>query len=93
MASERVQAQVRGIVQGVGYRAATAVQARALGLHGWVRNREDGSVELIAEGSREQLDALIEWCRVGPRMAEVDAVDVAWSSATDEFLGFEVVRG
>lgn len=90
--SERVQARVRGVVQGVGYRANTAARARQLGLQGWVRNCEDGSVELIAEGPRDRLDALIEWCRVGPQLARVESVDHEWSLARDEFTQFEILR-
>lgn len=90
--SERVQARVRGVVQGVGYRANTAARARELGLSGWVRNRADGSVELIAEGPRAQLDALIQWCWTGPRFARVDSIDDEWSAASGEFREFEVLR-
>jgi acylphosphatase len=87
-----VHARIRGVVQGVGYRANAAARARELALRGWVRNRADGSVELIAEGPREQLDALIQWCRVGPRLARVDAIDHEWSAATGEFEQFEILR-
>jgi acylphosphatase len=90
--SERVQARVRGVVQGVSYRANTAARAQSLELRGWVRNRDDGSVELIAEGPRSQLDALIQWCWVGPRMARVAAVDCEWSAARNEFTQFEILR-
>lgn len=90
--SERVRAHIRGKVQGVGYRASTAAAARELGLVGWVRNRDDGSVELCGEGSRAQLDALIEWCRKGPAFARVDAIEVDWAAAEGNFVGFEIRR-
>jgi acylphosphatase len=89
---ERVHARVRGVVQGVSYRANAAARARELGLLGWVRNRDDGSVELLAEGPRAQLDALIEWCEIGPRFARVDAVEREWSAARGEFEQFEILR-
>lgn len=90
--SERVHARVRGKVQGVGYRANVAATAQGLGLVGWVRNREDGSVELSAEGPRAQLDALLDGCRVGPRFARVDSLEVQWSAAKGDFAGFEILR-
>lgn len=65
---------VTGGVQGVGYRAWAVGTATALGLDGWVRNRWDGSVEMVAQGDTETLQALIEACRRGPSMARVDDV-------------------
>jgi acylphosphatase len=70
-------ARVQGRVQGVGYRAAAAGEARRRGLRGWVRNRADGSVELLAVGPQEQVDALLDWCRRGPPGARVTALDAA----------------
>ena len=66
---------IRGIVQGVGFRHATSRQAQRLGLRGWVRNRADGSVEVVALGDDAQLDALERWARRGPPAARVEAVD------------------
>ena len=68
---------VHGRVQGVFYRGWTVEQARALGLAGWVRNRSDGTVELIASGEAAAIDALIERLRQGPPAARVDRIDVA----------------
>jgi acylphosphatase len=65
---------VRGYVQGVYFRAATQQTARALGLKGWVRNRPDGCVELVACGDAAQLDALEAWLAKGPREARVTGV-------------------
>ena len=72
----RVRAVVTGRVQGVFYRASTADAARARNLSGWVRNRDDGSVELEAEGPEVEVLDLIAWCRLGPRDARVDDVTV-----------------
>ncbi|HEX9445657.1 MAG TPA: acylphosphatase, partial [Candidatus Binatia bacterium] len=66
----RVRAQIEGRVQGVFFRASAEAEANRLGVKGWVRNRPEGSVELVAEGERENLDDLIAWCRRGPRHAE-----------------------
>ena len=66
---------VRGRVQGVAFRAATEREARSLGLVGFVRNRRDGSVELIAQGEGSAVEALVRWCGSGPSLARVDAVE------------------
>jgi acylphosphatase len=73
--SERLRARVRGRVQGVGFRAATLREARGLGLRGWVRNLPDGAVEVVAEGPRADLDALVAFLWRGPRGAHVSHVD------------------
>ncbi|MBS0295338.1 MAG: acylphosphatase [Proteobacteria bacterium] len=65
---------VEGRVQGVGYRWWTLGQARRLGLYGWVRNRLDGTVEILAIGADAAIDALAEACRQGPSPARVSAV-------------------
>jgi acylphosphatase len=65
---------VRGRVQGVGYRAWVEDQAIALGLEGWVRNRQDGSVEAVFSGAEDLVTAMIAACRHGPSFARVDAV-------------------
>jgi acylphosphatase len=66
-----------GRVQGVGYRAHFDVQARALGLSGWVRNRRDGSVEAVVSGNAKALEDIIEWTRRGPPAAGVTGVTVS----------------
>ena len=68
--------RIAGLVQGVGYRAWTAETANGLGLDGWVRNRIDGTVELVAVGPADAVAALIQACRTGPRMARVDDVSI-----------------
>lgn len=70
---------VRGRVQGVFFRQSTLERARALGLDGWVRNREDGCVEGLATGAPEALASLRAWLRQGPPAARVE--DVEWIEA------------
>ena len=72
---------VHGRVQGVWYRGWTVDRARALGLNGWVRNRRDGSVEILVSGPDADVEALIERCREGPEAARVDRID---AEDTDE---------
>ena len=70
-----VRVTVSGRVQGVGYRAWTEQEARALGLAGWVRNRRDGTVEAVFEGPSDAVERMVARCRVGPPAARVDTVD------------------
>lgn len=65
---------VVGEVQGVGFRYSAAREARSLGIRGWVRNAEDGTVEVWAEGGEKDLDAFLEWLRIGPSAAWVREV-------------------
>jgi acylphosphatase len=80
---DRVRAHVivRGVVQGVWFRASTEREAQLLGLAGWVRNAADGSVEAVFEGSCPTVERMIDWCHVGPPHAIVDEVEVAWLPA------------
>jgi acylphosphatase len=86
----RVHLRVRGLVQGVYFRASTRDEARRLHLTGWVRNEPDGSVTAVAEGPRAALEALVQWARQGPPNARVDHVDVQWSAPTGEDADFTV---
>jgi acylphosphatase len=67
---------VTGQVQGVGFRWSAATEARSLDIKGYVKNLPDGSVYLEAEGSREQLNAFVEWCKQGPGFSIVESVNV-----------------
>ncbi len=72
---------IEGRVQGVGYRAAFAQRAIALGLAGWVRNRRDGAVEACIDGEAQAIDALLAWARRGPPAARVANVAIEESEA------------
>lgn len=70
------RAIVRGKVQGVWFRGWIVEQAAELGLDGWVRNRSDGSVEWVAAGPADKIDALVSRSHAGPPAARVDSIDV-----------------
>lgn len=68
---------VWGRVQGVFFRDCTRTEAERRGVAGWVSNRRDGAVEAIFEGDPGAVEALVEWCRSGPRHADVDSLEVS----------------
>jgi acylphosphatase len=89
----RLEAIVAGNVQGVGFRWFVQRLASRLELDGWVANRPDGSVEVVAEGSRAALEELLTGLRRGPAAADVVDVGVAWGSATGGIGGFSIRSG
>jgi acylphosphatase len=86
----RFRAIVSGRVQGVGYRASAAHEARQLGLDGWVRNRPDGTVEVDAQGDKTTLEAFLVYLRRGPAGARVKMVDVDWLAVAPDLGPFEI---
>lgn len=86
----RLHATIHGRVQGVGFRAFVVDRGIAVGARGWARNRWDGTVEVLAEGDRQQLESLLSALHQGPRMANVTHVDVDWGTASGEFSSFHV---
>jgi acylphosphatase len=88
MPDARAHLIVKGRVQGVCYRMETEDVARRLNLTGWVRNRRDRTVEIVAEGEKENIEKLIQWSRRGPRLARVDDIEIQWQEPTGEFKGF-----
>jgi acylphosphatase len=90
MSLKQVHLYVRGRVQGVFFRASAQREARRLGLTGWVKNRADGAVEVLAEGEEEEVKELISWAHRGPGAARVDSVDVRWRSYTGDFPDFRI---
>lgn len=86
----RLHAVIEGRVQGVGFRMFVQNTAAALGLTGWVRNRWNRSVEVIAEGNRTALDQLLAALQRGPRSALVTKVRPEWQAATGEFTSFRI---
>jgi acylphosphatase len=81
---------IRGRVQGVGFRWFVEREAHILGIAGWVRNNHDGSVEVLAQGTRDQLSGLHSRLREGPRAARVDAVEVSDAAPAAALNSFRI---
>jgi len=92
-AGRRLDAVVRGRVQGVGFRLFVWRHAASLGLVGWVENEARGSVRVVAEGPEAALRALLATLREGPPGSRVDGVAESWSPAGGSFDGFDVRSG
>jgi acylphosphatase len=90
MARVRAKIIAIGRVQGVFYRKTAVTEAKQLGLFGYARNIIDGSVEMVAEGDKLQIDKFIEWAHMGPSHAHVEDVKVHWEEPTGEFTEFRV---
>ena len=82
MGLERIHLFISGRVQGVWYRASMSNEGARIGLNGWVRNLDDGRVEAVVEGSGDDIQEMIAWCRKGPPMARVDDIAVEDEPAT-----------
>jgi acylphosphatase len=91
--TERLHVVVFGRVQGVSFRFYTRDTAVELNLTGWVANRYDGSVEVVAEGPRAALDQLLEFLQQGPPMARVEQVQHEFGPASGKFKRFTIELG
>lgn len=87
---ERLELLISGRVQGVGFRWHAQEVALRLGLCGWVRNRADGSVQLVAEGERAALEELAVWAQQGPARAHVETCEQVWSASAGAVNGFRI---
>jgi acylphosphatase len=86
----RARILISGLVQGVFFRRGIADLARQLNVTGWVRNLRDGSVEVVCEGDKDNLDVVIRFCRMGPSGARVKNVAVEWFDFSGDFRGFKI---
>lgn len=89
LSTRTIRVRVEGRVQGVGYRAFVDMRANELGLMGWVRNRRDGSVEAVLQGTHVQVEQMLGLCRKGPPAARVERVEIA-DEEIAAFQGFDV---
>ena len=90
MVEARAHVFVSGMVQGVFFRQKTKQQAESRGVTGWVRNLSDGRVEAVFEGEENAVEALLDFCRIGPHGAVVTNVDVAFEKFTGGFRNFAI---
>ena len=86
----RLHLIISGRVQGVGFRFSAYDEAKDLALAGWVRNLPNGDVEIVAQGSRENLQMLAAWAHLGPPSAHVTQVREDWLDSTGEFTDFRI---
>ncbi|NBB76436.1 MAG: acylphosphatase [Bacteroidetes bacterium] len=93
MEIERKHLKIFGRVQGVGFRYFTVQRAKELNINGWVKNMSDGTVETVIEGTRKNLDEMIEKLKAGPRSARVERVqELSMDEESEKLEGFSVRR-
>ncbi|MFZ2190371.1 MAG: acylphosphatase [Candidatus Magasanikiibacteriota bacterium] len=88
---KQLHLKIYGKVQGVYFRETTVEKAKEFGVVGYVKNMPDGTVEVVAEGEEEALKKLLEWCKIGPRLAKVEMVQEEWKEVeVTEFNKFKI---
>ncbi len=87
----RVRLIIEGRVQGIWFRDSTMQEALGLGVRGWVKNRMDGGVEVLAEGPEKQVGQLVAWCHHGPSRARVTKVYETTEDWQGEFDSFDII--
>ena len=90
MSMVRAHVIIRGMVQGVYFRAHTRDEAKVHNVTGWVKNRKDGSVEAVFEGREDDVKKVIAWCHEGPAWANVTDVHLEWQDYAGEFKDFSI---
>jgi acylphosphatase len=85
-----VSARLKGRVQGVAFRYYAKNEADSLGLSGWVRNNSDGSVEVWAEGTEDNLNIFLDWLARGPSHARIDSLQKDWQPPAGKYKTFSV---
>jgi len=88
--NKRLVLNLEGRVHGVGFRVYALSQAESRDLTGYVKNEEDGSVTIVAEGPLDKLKELAEWAKEGPKVAWVSKMRMRWENANNEFKEFEI---
>lgn len=86
----QVLIKINGRVQGVFFRARAQEQANKLSIKGYAKNLPDGSVVIVAQGEKENLEDLIAWCHNGPPSAKVEKVEVSWETPQEIFTDFSI---
>lgn len=83
--------KIHGQVQGVFFRVSAKEKADELGLFGYAKNADDGTVEIVAEGEKEKLEEFLSWCKAGPKHAKIEKVDVKWYNKKEEYKDFKII--
>jgi len=89
--NKRIHLLVSGRVQGVCFRAETKIRASILGVRGFVKNLENGQVEIVAEGERLKVDKLAQWAKKGPALAKVTSVQILEQEYAGEYKKFSII--
>ena len=87
---KRANIQVHGFVQGVFFRSNTIKMAGELGLKGYAKNMPDGTVEIVAEGPKDNINKFVDYCKKSPGSSKVSKIDVKFGKANNEFDGFAI---
>ena len=93
MENLRAEVIIRGLVQGVFFRASTRDEAVRLGVGGWVRNLPDGGVQALFEGEKKKVEEIIGWCHKGPPGARISKVEISWEDYKGEYKHFGIRYG
>lgn len=88
----RVRLVINGRVQGVNFRSHARERAERAGVTGWIRNRDDGAVEIVAEGEDGAVASFARWCERGPRLARVDGIETEALSGARRYTEFSVTE-
>lgn len=91
MSQKAANVRIAGHVQGVGFRWQAMLLARSLNIDGWIRNRQDGSVEAFIQGKEDAVAQMLQWLRIGPPRAKVEALEVSWCETDHEIKGFNII--
>lgn len=87
---KRLRIVVKGLVQGVLFRAYAKRRANSLGLNGYVKNMQDGSVAIVVEGDDSAVESFLRWCKRGSPASRVASVDAEEEDYRNEFVSFEI---
>ncbi|MCK8817672.1 acylphosphatase [Natroniella sulfidigena] len=90
MTKKAIKANVKGRIQGVGYRASTHQKATRLGIKGYVKSSSGSEIEVVAEGEEEKIEELIQYLQEGPNKAEVEDFSYDWIEPTEDFIRFAI---
>ncbi|MCK8827573.1 acylphosphatase [Natroniella acetigena] len=90
MKKKAIKANVKGRIQGVGYRASTHQKATRLGIKGYVKSTSGNELEVVAEGTEQKLEELVKFLEEGPSKAEVEEFNYEWIEPTEDFIRFAI---